>query len=141
APADAPWRDQLSALLTQARAEGVPTAGPPPAEEAGPMAALPLPPAGEGMPGDVDPDAAAAVAAMTPEERMAFMLGRVEALETRLLAESGPVEDWARLVRAYAVLGRMEDARRIYDASQDVLEGAEAGFVREQALVDGVIER
>ncbi|MEO1469365.1 MAG: c-type cytochrome biogenesis protein CcmI, partial [Pseudomonadota bacterium] len=44
APADAPWRDQLSALLTQARAEGVPTAGPPPAEE-GPLAALPLPPA------------------------------------------------------------------------------------------------
>ncbi|MEL6774559.1 MAG: hypothetical protein AAFP23_07335, partial [Pseudomonadota bacterium] len=104
-------------------------AGLTPPDQGGPLA-----------PPGVDPDAAAAVAAMSPEERMAFMIGRIEALEERLMGEGGGPDEWAQLVRAYDRLGRDDDARRAYRLSQEKLSGSEAGFVREQALVLGVID-
>lgn len=123
----APWLPALRAILDDVapRPDGLPPAG-----ETGIVA----------LPGDVDPDAAAAVASMTPADQMAFMAERAEALEARLIEDGGGAEDWARLIRAYAVLRRMEDARRVYAIAQERLRGSEAGFVREQALVDGVIE-
>ncbi|MEM7496569.1 MAG: c-type cytochrome biogenesis protein CcmI [Pseudomonadota bacterium] len=134
APPDAPWLPFLREVLAEARAAGAPGVGPAPE---GIDPAL-LPPE-NGMAG-LDPGAVAAVQGMSPEERMAFMASRIAGLEERLMEEGGGPDDWARLVQSYAALGQMEDARRAYDASQAALSGAEAGFVRERALVLGVIE-
>ncbi|MEM9763225.1 MAG: c-type cytochrome biogenesis protein CcmI [Pseudomonadota bacterium] len=134
-PPDAPWMPLLREVLAEARAAGAPGAGPAPA---GIDPALLPPPAG--APAGVDPDIAAAVRAMSPEEQMAFMASRAAGLEERLLEEGGGPDEWAMLVQSYANLGQMEDALRAYDASQEALRGAEAGFVRERALVLGVIE-
>ncbi|MEL6766933.1 MAG: c-type cytochrome biogenesis protein CcmI [Pseudomonadota bacterium] len=133
-PPDAPWMPFLREVLAEARAAGAPGAGPAPA---GIDPALLPPPAG--VPAGVDPDMAAAVQAMSPEGRMAFMASRAAGMEERLLEEGGGPDDWAMLVQSYANLGQMDDARRAYAASQEALRGAEAGFVRERALVLGVI--
>jgi cytochrome c-type biogenesis protein CcmH len=82
----------------------------------------------------------AAAQNLSPEERMEMIEGMVTRLETRLTERGGGPEDWVRLIRALSVLGRDDDARRIYDLSQQELKGSEAGFVREQALAMGVIE-
>ncbi|MEO1774419.1 MAG: c-type cytochrome biogenesis protein CcmI [Pseudomonadota bacterium] len=131
---DEPWLPALQQILAEAARDGQGgplggMAGLTPPDQGGPLA-----------PPGVDPDAAAAVAAMSPEERMAFMVGRIEALEARLMGEGGGPDEWAQLVRAYDRLGRDDDARRAYRLSQEKLSGSEAGFVREQALVLGVID-
>jgi cytochrome c-type biogenesis protein CcmH len=82
----------------------------------------------------------AAAADMTPEEREQMIEGMVQRLETRLAAEGGAPEEWLRLMTAYRQLGRMDDARRAYAMGSDALEGGEASFLRQQALVMGIIE-
>ncbi|MEO0958501.1 MAG: c-type cytochrome biogenesis protein CcmI [Pseudomonadota bacterium] len=126
-PPDAPWVPVIRQVLSEARAAGAPGADP---TDTPPVA---------GVPAGVDPAIAAAVMAMSPEERLAFMTSRIAGLEERLRNEGGGPDEWAQLVTSYANIGRMEDARRAYDASQEALSGDEAGFVRERALVLGVI--
>lgn len=48
---------------------------------------------------------------MAPEDRQAMIEGMVEGLASRLAQDGGAPEEWARLISAYAVLGRVEDAR------------------------------
>lgn len=63
----------------------------------------------EGKPARPAPEAenkAAEVEAMPPEQRQAF----IEGLADRLKRDGGNVDEWQRLVRAYAVLGRRDDA-------------------------------
>jgi len=120
APADAEWRPWLGEMLAEARRATGRTA--PPREATGPDAA-----------------AMAAADAMSAEEREAMVAQMVARLEARLTERGGAPEEWVRLIRAYEVLGRREDARRIYALSQQKLAGGEAGFVREQALALGVI--
>lgn len=98
-----------------------------------------LGPDGAVVPGPSQSDIEAA-AAMTPEERRQMVEGMVARLEERIVSAGGEPEDWVRLISAYVTLGRPEEARRIYDLSQERLEGSTAGFVREQALVMGVAE-
>jgi cytochrome c-type biogenesis protein CcmH len=117
APADAQWRPWLRDMLSEARRLS----------------------RGGGAPGP-DADQMAAAQNLSPEERMEMIEGMVTRLETRLTERGGGPEDWVRLIRALSVLGRDDDARRIYDLSQQELKGSEAGFVREQALAMGVIE-
>jgi cytochrome c-type biogenesis protein CcmH len=50
------------------------------------------------------------VNAMTPEQREAFVTRMVDGLAERLKSNGKDLEGWLRLVRAYAVLGRKEDA-------------------------------
>lgn len=76
---------------------------------------------------------------MAPEDRQQMILSMVERLEGRLLSEGGSAEEWFRLMRSYAVLNRNEDAQRIFAASQQDLKGQDAGFLKEQALLLGVI--
>ena len=123
APEDAPWRGVLSEMLAEARRlrDGRPAQAA--ARSSGP-----------------DSEQMAAAQNMSPEDRQAMIEGMVERLETRLTSDGGPPEEWVRLIRAYRVLGREEEARRIYELSQDSLSGSEAGFVREQALVMGVVK-
>nr|MCU0912836.1 c-type cytochrome biogenesis protein CcmI [Paracoccaceae bacterium] len=45
---------------------------------------------------------------LTPEERQDMIRGMVGALAERLATEGGPASDWARLIRAYGVLGEAE---------------------------------
>jgi cytochrome c-type biogenesis protein CcmH len=56
-----------------------------------------------------------AAASMAPEDRAAMIEGMVEGLAGRLAAEGGPPEDWARLITAFGVLGRTEQAQAVYD--------------------------
>lgn len=122
-PQDARWRPWLAQMLDEARRQtGAAAAG------------------GQGAAGPTRGEMEAA-GQMSAEERQAMIAGMVDRLETRLAERGGPPEDWVRLIRAYDVLDRRDDARRIYRLSQDALRGSEAGFVREQALVMGVIDR
>jgi cytochrome c-type biogenesis protein CcmH len=65
----------------------------------------------------------AAAQDMAPEDRMAFAESMVEGLAARLEDEPGDVEGWTRLIRAYDVLGRTEDAAQ---ARADARAAAEA---------------
>ncbi len=78
---------------------------------------------------------------MTAEERQAMIEGMVAALEERLTTEGGPVEEWLRLMTSYNQLGRREDATRAARLGIAAFEGSsEASFLRERALVMGLIE-
>lgn len=57
---------------------------------------------------------------MSPEERQAMIEGMVAGLADRLATEGGPPADWARLIGANQVLGRVEDAQAIYDEALTV---------------------
>lgn len=57
---------------------------------------------------------------MTPEARMEMIRGMVESLSERLATEGGPPDDWARLIRAYGVLGRRDAAMAIWEEAQQV---------------------
>jgi cytochrome c-type biogenesis protein CcmH len=115
-PQDAPWiapiRAQIGAL---AEAAGEPVEIPAPG----------APPAPGPTQGDME-----AARDMDPEDRMAMIEGMVARLEDRLHDEGGDAEEWARLINAYGVLDRPEDAARIWadarrafaDAPPEVLD-------------------
>ncbi len=118
-PAGAPWLDFLDDMLAEAMALRAKVPGPAP----GPSAA------------DIE-----AAGAMSPEERQEMIESMVARLEDRLTSEGGEVEEWLRLMNAYTRLDRPGDAARIarlgiagFGAS------SEAGFLREQALIMGLI--
>jgi cytochrome c-type biogenesis protein CcmH len=60
----------------------------------------------------------AAAAQMSPEDRQTMIEGMVGGLETRLMADGGPVEDWAKLINALGVLGQTDRARAAYDRAR-----------------------
>ncbi len=95
-PADAPWVKTIRAEIGEvARQAGLP----PPDTDVG---------AG---PSQAEMDAAAK---MTPEEREGMIAGMVEQLRSRLAEEGGPPADWARLIQALGVQGRMDDAAAVW---------------------------
>ena len=55
---------------------------------------------------------------LSPAERMQMIQGMVAGLGERLASEGGPPEDWAQLISALGVLGRMDDARAIFDEAR-----------------------
>ena len=98
-PADATWRGDLEALIRQsAEVLGV-EPGMVPSGQA--VADAPSGPTAEDM---------AAVAEMSPEERMAMIRGMVESLAARLEENPDDSEGWRRLAQSYAVLGEPEKA-------------------------------
>jgi cytochrome c-type biogenesis protein CcmH len=82
-------------------------------------------PAGTVNPGPTMDDIAAAEE-MTPAERMEMIEGMVAGLSDRLATDGGTASDWARLIAAYGVLGRTDQARAIWDEAQTVFAGREA---------------
>ena len=81
------------------------------------------------------PDAAAIASAeaMTPEARQEMIGGMVAGLADRLQSDGGSPEEWARLIRAYGVLGRagdattaLADARAAYAGDDTALATIEA---------------
>lgn len=120
---DAPWVPDLRASLeTLAAVAGV---------------RYQLPP--EAATGQRGPSAEqiAAAEAMSAEDRAAMIGGMVEGLASRLASQGGPPEDWARLIRALAVLGQDERARAIRTEARLVFAGdAAAVAVIDAALPD-----
>lgn len=94
-PQDAPWitpiRSQIEAV---AAAAGVPYS---------------LPAAGGPSASDM-----ANAAQMAPEDRQKMIEGMVGGLESRLMADGGPVEDWVKLINALGVLKAGDRARAAY---------------------------
>ncbi|MDE3238222.1 MAG: c-type cytochrome biogenesis protein CcmI [Paracoccaceae bacterium] len=88
-PQNAPWvapiRAQIEAV---AQAAGINFQLPPAADQPGP-----------------DAGAMAAAAQMSPAQRQQMIRGMVEGLASRLDAKGGSAAEWARLIRAYGVLG------------------------------------
>jgi cytochrome c-type biogenesis protein CcmH len=65
---------------------------------------------------------------MAPEDRMAMIRGMVDGLAARLAAEGGPASDWARLIRAFGVLGEAERARPVLDEARRVFANDMTGL-------------
>ncbi len=59
-----------------------------------------------------------AVAALPPEEREVMVRGMVERLSDRLATQGGSAQDWARLIRAYGVLGDRTSASAVWTEGQ-----------------------
>lgn len=128
APADSPWRPEVtSRMVALAEVAGVKYT-PPDAPVAAP-----------GLPG---PDAAAIEAAkdMTPAERQAMIRSMVEGLNDRLASEGGSAEEWARLILALGNLGEKDRAAAIYAEAQQTFAGRtiELSGLREAAVQAGV---
>ncbi|MEM8842047.1 MAG: c-type cytochrome biogenesis protein CcmI [Pseudomonadota bacterium] len=87
------------------------------------------------------PDEVEAAGQISTAERQEMILAMVARLEDRLTQEGGDAEEWYRLMNSYVQLGEMAEARRVFDLSQAALKGQDAGFLREQALVMGVISQ
>ena len=97
APANAPWRDAVAERLAEITSAEKPAGAPPPASTDGPAA------------GPTTKDVAAAQS-MSPEERQAMIRGMVDRLAARLEQNPNDKEGWARLARAYDVLGETDKA-------------------------------
>jgi cytochrome c-type biogenesis protein CcmH len=108
-PADAPWIPTIERQIGEvARLAGQP------APETAPVPAAP-PAAVPPGPGAADIEAAGR---MSPEARQSMVEGMVDQLAARLAAGGGPVGDWARLIRAEGVLGRIADAQASWDKAR-----------------------
>ncbi|MGL4239351.1 c-type cytochrome biogenesis protein CcmI [Tabrizicola sp.] len=77
---------------------------------------------------------------MSAEERQVMIEGMVAQLSDRLATEGGTVEEWNRLIRALAVLERLDQAQAIYDEAKVRFEGrpAELSFLRLAAMESGL---
>lgn len=101
---DSPWLDPIYAQIEAvSAAAGEPT----------PLSELP-------QPRGPTAGAVAASGDMSPEDRVQMVQGMVDGLAARLADQGGPVEDWARLITSYGVLGRTEDAGSIYEEGKAV---------------------
>lgn len=60
---------------------------------------------------------------MSPEDRQAMIEGMVSGLAERLASEGGPASDWARLIRAYGVLGQTASASAIWNDAKETFAG------------------
>ena len=110
-PADAPWQEPVRAQIDEmAMRAGVDYVAPARTDPARTDPALPGPSAS-----DIE-----AASEMSAGDRMAMIEGMVSGLSERLASEGGPPEDWARLIRAYGVLGQQQAAAAIWAEAQTV---------------------
>jgi cytochrome c-type biogenesis protein CcmH len=79
----------------------------------------------------------AAAQEMSAEERQDMISGMVAGLAERLATEGGSAQEWARLINAYGVLGRNEDAQAVLQEAQTVF----AGSAEAMALFDDIARR
>lgn len=114
---DAPWRKVVEARLDRL---GTPpsTAGQSaPATAATGEANTPS----QEPPGPTPEDVAAAKQ-LSPKDQQAFINSMVERLAGKLEKNPADLDGWLRLVRAYAVLGRKDDANRALAAARENIE-------------------
>ena len=79
------------------------------------------------LPGPSEDDIAAA-GELDDEGRQAMIQGMVSGLAERLANQGGSAEEWARLIRAYGVLGDADRARAIRDEALGVFTTDPAGL-------------
>ncbi|OUS05177.1 c-type cytochrome biogenesis protein CcmI [Rhodobacterales bacterium 52_120_T64] len=98
-PADAPWIALIENQIEAVAAE----AGITPSTLSGPSS-----------------DQVDAAGDMTDAERNDMIRGMVTQLSERLAAEGGTAEEWARLIRAYGVLGETAKASKVWNEAKEV---------------------
>lgn len=131
------WLDAARRELAAAERAAGPAAAQPTPSQAAPTPSAPRPgatvpaaPAGAaGAPGPSSDDMAAA-ATLAPEDRTKLIEGMVARLSERLRSSGGSVEEWSRLIRSLAVLGRTEDARGAARDAMRAFEASEADRAR-----------
>ncbi len=69
-----------------------------------------------------------AASELSPEDREAMIGGMVAGLANRLATEGGPAQDWARLIRAYGVLGELDAASTVWAEAQQVFVSSMRGM-------------
>jgi cytochrome c-type biogenesis protein CcmH len=123
APEGAAWRNFLDSVLAEAASQNGASEG-----------------ASDGLAGPSSADIEAA-GALSKEERQEMIATMVARLDARLTTEGGEVEEWLRLMNAYAQLGQRDNAARIARLGIAAFgSSSEAGFLREQALVMGLFD-
>jgi cytochrome c-type biogenesis protein CcmH len=126
-PEDAPWIAPIRARIQEvADAAGI-------AYEAADMAQVTKGPNAADM---------ANAAQMSPEDRQKMIEGMVGGLETRLMADGGPVEDWTKLINALGVLGAKDRAKAAYAKAEVAFAGkpGELSALHAAAVQAGVAE-
>jgi cytochrome c-type biogenesis protein CcmH len=120
--ADERWRSMVSARIANAEAK---LSGKPPmlADEEAPDTRL-------------GPSAAdiAAAQSMSQADRQAMVEGMVQRLATRLEHNGDDLAGWLRLVRAYTVLGRKEEALKALERARSTFAGNEQAIDQLDAL-------
>jgi cytochrome c-type biogenesis protein CcmH len=127
APNDAPWRTVLKDRLAKLDPKSAASL---PSDQNAAANAAPPPPA-EAMPSGPD---ASAVMAMKPEERQAFITRMVDGLAARLKADGSDADGWLKLIRAYEVLGRHDDAVKALNDARTNLKANQGGLVQLEDL-------
>jgi cytochrome c-type biogenesis protein CcmH len=120
APKDAPWREMVEKKI--ATDEAHLAGGPVPNQ---PVAVEPTP-AAPSVPSDADIAAAqnpAAGQTMNPADQQAMIEMMVQRLATRLDQNSGDLPGWLKLVRAYSVLDRKDDALKALERAKTAFSG------------------
>lgn len=74
---------------------------------------------------------------MSEDDQSEMIAGMVNRLADRLATQGGPVDQWARLIVAYGVLGQMDDARDILTEARDVFGASDEAI----ALLDEAATR
>lgn len=100
-----------------------------PVDEEAPSAASP--------PGPTSEDVAAA-RDLSAGDRQAMIEGMVSRLDERLTADGGSVEDWIRLIRAYMVLERKDDARTTAQKALNAYDGDNGSQARIKEAASGL---
>lgn len=121
APTDAPWRQMLEARL----ANLMPADGKSP-----PAQMLPKKDAGDTSlprPSEASPSA---IMSMSPERRQAFITQMVDGLAARLKTDGSDAAGWLKLIRAYQVLGRQDDAVKALSDARTNLKNDQVGLAR-----------
>lgn len=93
------------------------------------------------MPGPGEADMAAA-ADMSDADRQAMIEGMVGKLSSRLATEGGSAQEWARLIGAYGVLKKPEEAKAAWAKAQTTFSNSpdDLATVRAAAEAAGVVE-
>ncbi|HEU0018222.1 MAG TPA: c-type cytochrome biogenesis protein CcmI, partial [Methyloceanibacter sp.] len=123
APAEAPWRKLVEQRLAEDEAKLAGKAVPG-APEGGP-AAVPRGPS----PGDV-----AAAQTMSPADRQAMIESMVQGLAEQLDQKGDDLAGWLKLVRAYTVLDRKDDALKALEKAKTQFSGNESALRELDAL-------
>ncbi|WP_417680180.1 c-type cytochrome biogenesis protein CcmI [Roseibium sp.] len=85
------------------------------------------PPMAENLPGP-DREQMAAAADMSAQDRNQMVAGMVGRLAERLNSQGGSPAEWARLIRAYMVLGKKDEAEAALKKASDAYSGDPAGL-------------
>ncbi|AUG51578.1 c-type cytochrome biogenesis protein CcmI [Thalassospira marina] len=132
APADASWLPMVVRQIQQtAQASGIDIEG---------RLKLPSGATGPAIAGNAGPsqEDMKAAADLTPEERRQMIEGMVGRLAARLEENPQDPDGWARLMRAYVVMGMKDKAQESYQQAQTALKDDKPALAQLAALADQV---